>query len=91
MMVEGDAVDREAWGHLLPMTGVAVTAVAVVSCSQPGGGDGGTATTVASVAAVRFDEVLGAELVAMGREDQLERTDNPDLPPGTKLGPPKDG
>jgi hypothetical protein len=33
---------------------------------------------------------LQEELVQMGREDQAERAGNPELPPGTKLGPPQD-
>ncbi len=36
------------------------------------------------------NDALARELVAMAEEDQAERTGDPDLPPGTKLGPTKD-
>jgi hypothetical protein len=56
--------------------------------------DRGTSTVppplVGSSTVPAGDPSLRAELVEMGREDQAERAGNPELPPGTKLGPPQD-
>jgi len=49
-----------------------------------------TAPAVAPYVPGAADPVLQAELVEMGRQDQAERAGNPELPPGTKLGPPQD-
>lgn len=69
---------------------VAVAAVGVTACSVAPGDAGAPVQTTSLVERVARDDTLAAELVAMGEEDQAERTGHPDLPPGTRLPPPKD-
>lgn len=56
--------------------------------AEPQAADSSLATVDAQP--VERNGALAQELVQMGAEDQAERTGNPELPPGTKLGPPKD-
>ena len=73
----------------------AVSALGVTGCSTEGvagrlAREPDAAPAASSSAPVGRDEALARELVDMGEEDQAERTGDPGLPPGTKLGPPQD-
>lgn len=70
--------------------GVIAVVLGASGCSVDGGGDAGASAAVTSPTVER-DLALQAELVRMGEEDQAERMGNPELPPGTRLGPPQDG
>lgn len=79
------------WRAYLCAAGLALT---LTACSvDPAAGEPGASAAGATASqpqTVSRDEALAGELEQMGREDQAERMGNPELPPGTKLGPPKD-